>query len=75
MASYQREKPVPARRPIPNSRSPQTYQGHGQHGASGQERPMPSQIMEAAIAGMTAHHTHFRNMSNNSDNSGDKNFM
>lgn len=58
MASYQREKPVPARRPIPNSRSPQTYQGHGQHEASGQERPMPSQIMEAAIAGMTAHHNH-----------------
>lgn len=58
MASYQREKPVPSRRPIPNSRSPQTYQGQGQHGASGQERPMPSQIMEAAIAGMTAHHNH-----------------
>lgn len=55
-----------------NSRSPQLAGHHGpnygvktkspqpaphqQHGQ--QDRPMPSQIMEAAIAGMNAHHNH-----------------
>lgn len=58
MASYSRGKPVPAPRPGPNSRSPQNLQGaHGQ-GGPGPDRPMPSQIMEAAIAGMSAHHNH-----------------
>lgn len=57
MASYQRGKPVAAPRPGQNSRSPQTNHGHGANG-SGHERPMPSQIMEAAIAGMSAHHNH-----------------
>lgn len=68
MAYNQRGKPVPAPRPgSSNSRSPQpgpTYGhntkspqlGHQQHGH--QDRPMPSQIMEAAIAGMNAHHNH-----------------
>ncbi|CAC5381320.1 LIX1L [Mytilus coruscus] len=58
MASYSRGKPVPAPRPGPNSRSPQNQ--HGAHGevGPGTDRPMPSQIMEAAIAGMSAHHNH-----------------